>query len=131
MTLSLKSKEIRTDNYDLKGMNIMKKRTMIALLSVLAVSASMATASIPAGAVSMSDNGVRPIVTGDTDPNSITFHKDIVIHNESTSVGTVAVDKVYGPAITYTYSIAAASAAELSTITDSNNNTVSFGELVK
>ena len=85
------------------------------MLSVLAVSATMLTANLTANAANMSsaENGV--LVTSDT---SLTFTKDIVVHNEEN------VASIYGPTITYNYSIAPYEVTNADTITDSEGKTV-------
>ncbi|MBQ6212561.1 MAG: hypothetical protein IJJ57_06680 [Ruminococcus sp.] len=93
----------------------MKKTRLFSMLSVLAVSATMLTTNLTANAANMSsaDNGV--LVTSDT---SLTFTKDIVVHNEEN------VASIYGPTITYNYSIAPYEVTNADTITDSAGKTV-------
>jgi len=90
------------------------------MLSAIAVSATMMTATLNANAAEMPDSGILSFTNEAADARStVTFYKDIVIHNEDT-----AVTKVYGPSIEYTYSIAPAAGNELATITDATGNTV-------
>jgi len=90
------------------------------MLSAIAVSATMMTATLNANAAEMPDSGILSFTNEAAAARStVTFYKDIVIHNEDT-----AVTKVYGPSIEYTYSIAPATGNELATITDAAGNTV-------
>ncbi len=90
----------------------MKKRTMFTMLTAAAITAAMMSSTMSASAVSIGANGV---VT--TEETSLTFNKDIVVHNEDTTVASVS-----GPTITYTYGIAAATVGEGTTVTDANGN---------
>lgn len=90
------------------------------MLSAIAVSTTMMTATLNANAAVMPDSGILSFTNEAAAARStVTFYKDIVIHNEDT-----AVTKVYGPEIEYTYSIAPAAGNELATITDAAGNTV-------
>lgn len=96
----------------------MKKTTLFSTFSAIAVSAMMLTAGISANAANMNQatNGVLSLTSSDT---SLTFSKDIVIHNDDASVTSV-----YGPTFTYNYTAAPAEGTELANITDSEGKTV-------
>ena len=82
----------------------MKKRTMFTMMTAAAITAAMMSSTMSASAASMADatKGVLTVDANTTEPNKLTFTKDIVIHNEKADA------TVYGPAITYTYEIAKA-----------------------
>jgi len=120
MRLALTS-ETQTNYNELKGMNIMKKTRLFSVLSALTATAAMLTAGLPASAVSMTDatNGVLTVADEETSPNTLTFTKEIAVFNEDTSVASV-----YGPTITYEYTIAPYEVTATDTITDANGVTV-------
>ena len=97
-------------------MKIMKKRTMFTMLTAAAITAAMMSSTMSASAASMADatEGVLTVDANTTEPNKLTFTKDIVIHNEKADA------TVYGPGITYTYEIAKAAGG--ATVKDSAGN---------
>jgi len=97
----------------------MKKTTLFSTLSAIAISATMLTAGFSASAVSMADanNGVLNVADTATEPNTLTFCKDITVFNDDAAY-------VYGPTITYTYEIAPYTVGDDDTITDTSGVTV-------
>lgn len=94
----------------------MKKRTMFTMLTAAAITAAMMSSTMSASAASMADatKGVLKVDANTTEPNKLTFTKDIVIHNEKADA------TVYGPGITYTYDVAPAAGG--ATVKDSAAN---------
>ncbi|MCR5110016.1 MAG: QVPTGV class sortase B protein-sorting domain-containing protein [Ruminococcus sp.] len=83
----------------------MKKRSMITMISAAAMTLTMAgMTSMNAMAVTMPDNSKGVVVSSTTsgDYSSLTFKKDIVVHNEDTNYS----GNVIGPVIKYNYQIA-------------------------
>jgi len=94
----------------------MKKRMLTTSVTALAVIASALTAALTASAANMS-NGTNGVLT--SSDTELIFTKDLVIHNEDTSVTSV-----YGPTITYNYDIAAADGESLATVKDSTGKSM-------
>lgn len=92
----------------------MKKRMFYSSVTALAVIASALTSALTASAATMPESGVLT-----SSENELTFTKDLVIHNEDSTVASVN-----GPTISYDYAIAAASGESLSTVKDSSGKTM-------
>lgn len=92
----------------------MKKKTMFTMLTAAAITTALLSNAMTAFAANM-NNASNGVLT--TNENTLTFQKDIVVHNEDTSVTSV-----YGPTVSYTYAIAAAEVGTETSIKDSGGN---------
>ena len=99
-------------------MKIMKKRTMFTMMTAAAITAAMMSGTMSASAVATfpASEDSKGVVALETSDNQLTFHKDIMIHND------IANAVVYGPNITYTYSAAPATVGAGTTVKDDKGN---------